>query len=1388
MGSYALPLVILALLLCGGPAGAGTLARHVGQQDPLAQGWSQHPDDNPIAGVSFGAQAPDADDLASWFVDDASTASGSRWRYEVAPVSGAPGLAEGWTLRGKLRVVALNDANDASVLLEVADGARRWLLTFGSTSTGATTVSLASGGGSATIATPTPGATAYHLFEYTWSPALGTGDLYVDGQLRLSNYVGFASSLNRLNFGGGSSATTGHGRYALVELLTGAQACRDGVDNDGDGLVDHAGGDPDCQSALDPHEESAAAFDSDFDGVSDAAEAGASSDPLRPDTDGDGLGDRFELDHGFDPLVAGEQGADPDGDGLDNLGEQAAGSDPQQADTDADGISDADELNLYGSNPAAGDSDGDGLADAHEVNVTLTSPAKADTDGDGLSDGFELATSLTNPTHPDSDADGLNDGTEVNSAGTDPHDADSDDDGLSDSLERLTHETDPLLADSDADGLFDGFEVRGGLDPLVPGEQLLDSDGDGLTNLQEQAAGSDPQLADSDGDGLGDGAEVTTHGTSPTAADSDADGLPDPYELSFGFDPLNAADAQADPDVDGLTSLRERELGTQPLTADSDADGVPDGDEANILGSDPLDPGSSGVQISSSSTLLFEAEDQPLFAALDDEPVRFPLVSEGASGQQGQIVSIDQPVPLWAAQQAWDQAVATCDAQSVTVDTQVGFCADLVVSPTQSECINGGNISLTSRAITCCETIFGTINALGSYPGCNTGTFTIADVNALPGGPYAPTSWNVGPGSGPRPTQPPPPQPFDVGARVSHDVSVEGFLELDVEPVDGGLVDLSYQTQATLRANASTVAAGQTFTLTALHRPAEGASEMTTLWPAASVTLGYEFDITAQLQLEYASIDPATGQQLHTTVTPLDEHLVETGELVGMRAGLFEGFELRFMNGVDYAPDGYRDVVWQLDPLPPGLGVEFEFTFPPTCPSFLLALTPACLALPPAPISFDLFAERFQIPELNSPASPDYVGGVVALNTSTAAIPLRGAIQPDGALVNTLPGRFRPLTNFTSDGPLGIFLSDNSNLSSDVARFELDIDGLMSLPSGGAFLAGVNFSDASGLVGLSFDVLDSDAVAWAGYEETLTFSPNLVADVRFDKPVEVFDAALGAFVALPAGQPVTLAVRAEGGEIPQALLDQGIPASVEVRQPPGGVQVDVTYSFRENRFDNETYQIFTVAWQNRLLELSLDGIIFDAMEAAGIPLTFNLFRVTASLPPIEGPRLGSSDPFTGVGGSDFAGAPFAILDLAADADGDGLPDALEAVGCSAAGDADSDDDGLADGVEDANRNGLVDAGETLPCLADSDGDGLQDGTERGLLTPTPDPDGAGPLLGTNPALFVPAPDPSVTSDPLDAGDPPAQIPALGPAAGLLLAGTLGASGCRRLRRRGAKER
>jgi hypothetical protein len=99
------------------------------------------------------------------------------------------------------------------------------------------------------------------------------------------------------------------------------------------------------------------------------------TDPLSPDSDGDGTNDGDE---------------DSDSDGLTDADELADhGTDPLDSDTDDDGLSDGDEVNTQGTDPKDGDTDDDGLPDGVEV-ASNTDPKSADSDGDGLSDGEDV--------------------------------------------------------------------------------------------------------------------------------------------------------------------------------------------------------------------------------------------------------------------------------------------------------------------------------------------------------------------------------------------------------------------------------------------------------------------------------------------------------------------------------------------------------------------------------------------------------------------------------------------------------------------------------------------------------------------------------------------------------------------------------------------------------------------------------------------------------------------------------------------------------------------------------------------------------------------------------------------------------------------------------------
>jgi len=319
------------------------------------------------------------------------------------------------------------------------------------------------------------------------------------------------------------------------------------------------------------------------------------TDPNDPDSDGGGEPDGSEVANGRDPVddptddVQGRR--DTDGDGLDDETEAEIGTAPDLADTDGDGLPDG--VEVIGANPTLPrdpDTDDDGLPDGVEDanqdgrhDAGETNPADADTDDDGLPDGAEDADrngrqngGETDPTVPDTDGDGLLDGIEDADADgrrdageTDPLDADSDDDTLPDGTEDANGngrvdegETDPLNPDTDEGGEEDGSEVAGGRNAANDPEDDLapDRDGDGLSDVREEALGTNPDDPDTDGDGLSDGDEAAGP-TDPNDRDTDDDGLSDGEEVAFG---------------------------TAPLVPDSDADGLPDGTE--VHGDNPTDP------------------------------------------------------------------------------------------------------------------------------------------------------------------------------------------------------------------------------------------------------------------------------------------------------------------------------------------------------------------------------------------------------------------------------------------------------------------------------------------------------------------------------------------------------------------------------------------------------------------------------------------------------------------------------------------------------------------------------------------------------------------------------------------------------------------------------
>lgn len=339
---------------------------------------------------------------------------------------------------------------------------------------------------------------------------------------------------------------------------------------DADGIPNILDPDSDGDGALDGEEEPKWLCDpdADDDGAWDGNETKVHhTDPQDPDSDDDGMPDGWEIDHRLLPLVDDAQ-ADADMDDVQNDQEYLHGSDPQDRDSDNDGLDD-------GAERAAG--------------TTLTD---RDTDDDRMPDGWEVANQL-DPRRDDAgdDAD-LDVGESEDGAiyrATNVEEYFYCISGWDESQGPNPHATSPLNVDTDGDGVADGMEILHGTSATLtcPSTNLPDVDEDGLLNEDELRHHTSLTRADTDDDGLCDGGrglacygnlgnagpgEVNDFASSPFLRDTDDDGIDDWRESQYYDDDLAGA-TRPDSDGDGAIDIRD---------PDADDDGLLDGDESSF--------------------------------------------------------------------------------------------------------------------------------------------------------------------------------------------------------------------------------------------------------------------------------------------------------------------------------------------------------------------------------------------------------------------------------------------------------------------------------------------------------------------------------------------------------------------------------------------------------------------------------------------------------------------------------------------------------------------------------------------------------------------------------------------------------------------------------------
>lgn len=364
------------------------------------------------------------------------------------------------------------------------------------------------------------------------------------------------------------------------------------LDNDTDGLSNLG----EFLAQTDPNND-----DSDADGLLDGTEVNAAlTDPNNPDTDGDALPDAWEFNNGLDANDPGDVDQDADGDGLSNRGEFRLSYNPQDPgsvppplnnfiDTFETGglatfawrtpegadqgwavtTADANEGVFSAQGSRSGLSS---FGDTAELMLTLYTTAPTlrlsyQRDGRNNGDPFKILLNRTEILRVDDNTDWtvleIPLATGYNEVVFQFERRISTPQSGSCNCARI----DTVIVsgdDIDGDLIADWYELLNGLNPTVPGDALLDRDGDGLNNLGEFNAGTDLDEVDTDGDGLDDNEELNTLFTDPLAVDSDMDGMPDGWEVANGLNPLSELDADTDADGDSLSNLGEFRTGFDP--------------------------------------------------------------------------------------------------------------------------------------------------------------------------------------------------------------------------------------------------------------------------------------------------------------------------------------------------------------------------------------------------------------------------------------------------------------------------------------------------------------------------------------------------------------------------------------------------------------------------------------------------------------------------------------------------------------------------------------------------------------------------------------------------------------------------------------------------------
>ncbi|MEM7503946.1 MAG: hypothetical protein AAF417_18015 [Pseudomonadota bacterium] len=557
------------------------------------------------------------------------------------------------------------------------------------------------------------------------------------------------------------------------------------------------------------------------------------------------------------------------------------------------------------------------------------------------------------------------------------------------------------------------------------------------------------------------------------------------------------------------------------------------------------------AQIESNADLSFITRGQSLFFDAGEvtrtESLRFDVLNEQTETQRGRIENSQVPLSVATLQAIWTRAINTCTSQSYTVPV-VGTR----ISPSQTECINGEirrNYCVAPPQLgwSVCPNV-----------GNNRRTFVR----------------DLGPGIGPRPTQPAK-RPYDFGAIVSMTTDVKVGFEGSYS-YDLGSVDIDYSAQASLNFDKDSAEPGEEVTITTSLSDREPYL-MTSRYPSFELALDMYSYATMSIDADYAGVDEANGDQVRAT---RNLHTIDSRENPDAIDGFVpftDGEERLF--GVLLDSTGYTTTVLGEEELIEAR-YEYNLTYPFGSPD-----EPGKKAPPfRSPLSFSLADFAFTVPQLDTAAPFGFRCG--------DCVPYRNDIV-DGKLTNSTPVGRRQLIGGITDGN-GIVLPFVNDGEQDVDLLRVDVDLDVVTVAAGVPLGAI-VSDPLNVFSAEVNLLDLDLANFISADQTLSFRPNLEVQLAFSVPTMVRTASESDFV-----------------ETTTRTIDVG--DTLIFLQPETQVTITPIYSVRNNEFTNLTQLKVSSAIQETIGQVKIGGYVGEHLaEVLGDDPNFALLQITPTL-------------------------------------------------------------------------------------------------------------------------------------------------------------------------------